>query len=105
MATVHVVLAGASGRSATGATMPVPNSVPISADTMTSTASSAKADFTAGASWQGLFWSITATGGNVYVRFGDDPVAAAEDGWLVLDGQTRDFAVTGPSETCAIKDA
>ena len=105
MATVHVVLAGASGRSSTGATMPVPNSVPTGVDTMTSSASSAQANFNAGASWKGLFWSITATGGNVYVAFGANPTAAAEGGWLVLDGQTREFAVSAASEKCAIKDA
>jgi len=105
MATVHVVLAGASGRSATGATMPVPNSVPTGVDTMTSSASSAQANFNAGSRWEGLFWSITATGGNVYVAFGSDPTAVTDEGWLILDGQTREFAVSAASETVAIKDA
>ena len=106
MATVHIVLAGASGRSSTGATMPVMNSVETDADTMTSSVTSAKSAITAPASaWAGLFWSVTASGGNVYVKFGDDPTAVTDDGWLVLDGQTREFAVSAASEQCAIKDA
>lgn len=105
MATVHVVLAGASGRSSTGSTMPVMNSVETSADTLTSSGTSAQADFNAGTDWQHLFWSITATGGNVYAAFGADPAAAAESGWLILDGQTREFAVSAASEKVAIKDA
>jgi len=106
MATVHVVLAQASGRSSTGATQPVIDSVPVNADTLTSSASSAKIDFAAPASgWQGLFWSITASGGNVYARFGSDPTAVTDEGWLILDGQTREFAVSAASETVAIKDA
>jgi len=106
MATVQIVLAGATGRSATGATMPVVNSVPVDADTLTSGASSAQADFSAPATgWETLFWSVTVTGGNVYVRFGANPTAVTEEGWLVLDGQTREFAVSAASEKIAIKDA
>ena len=57
MATVHVVLAGASGRSSTGATQPVTNSVEYAAQTMTSSATSTQSTAVApAAGWEGLFW-------------------------------------------------
>lgn len=106
MATVHVVLAQASGRSSTGATQPVINSVEYAADTMEPSATSAQSAAVAPASgWENLFWSITASGGNVYAQFGSDPTAMAKTGWLILDGQTREFAVSAARETVAIKDA
>ena len=103
MATVHIVLSNVQSRALTGSTMPVADSVPTSVDTMTSTGTSAPSSITAAAT--GAFWSITATGGNVYAKFGSNPTAVADEGWLILDGQTRDFAVTAASEKVAIKDA
>ena len=105
MATVQIVLAGATGRSATGATMPVVNSVPVDADTLTSGASSAQADFSAPATgWETLFWSVTVTGGNVYVRFGANPTAVTEEGcwsWTARPVSSRSAprAKKSPSRT------
>ncbi len=108
MATVHIVLSQVGGRSTGGAAMPVANSIPIEVDTMTSTTSSVKSSIVAskgGLASASAFWTITGSGGNVWLAFGSDPTAAADSGWLLLDGQTRDFAVTGAAETVAIKDA
>lgn len=103
MATVHVVLTGVQGRVSTGAVMPVCNSQPIAVNTMTSSGTSAESGI-AGAE-VGNFWNVTATGGNVYVKAGGNPTAATENGYLVLDGQTRDFAVTVAGEELAVVDA
>jgi len=106
MATVHVVLAQASGRSSTGATQPVTNSVEYAADTMTSSASSAQSTAAAPATgWENLFWEVTVSGGNIFGKFGASPTAASDTGVFITDGQTRNFAVSGPSEKFAMKDA
>lgn len=103
MATVHIVLSKVQGLALTGVTMPVANSVPLYSDTKTSSVTSQQSDITAPDT--NAFWSITATGGNVYVKFGSNPTAVTDEGWLILDGQTRDFAVSAASEKVAIKDA
>ena len=106
MATVHVVLAGASGRSSTGATQPVTNSVEYAAQTMTSSATSTQSTAVApAAGWEGLFWEVTVSGGNILGKFGSNPTAVSGAGVFITDGQTRNFAVSGPSEKFAIKDA
>lgn len=102
MATVHITLSSVQSRATTGMTMPVVDSVPTATDTMTSSGSSAQSSITAAL---GGFWSITATGGNVFAKFGSNPTAVTDEGWLILDGQTRDFAVSVASEKVAIKDA
>jgi len=106
MATVHVVLSVVQRRALTGATMPVPDSVPAFAETLTSTGTSAQGAIQGS---PGQFWSVTAQGGKIWVAFGASPTAAVaaagQGGWLVLDGQTRDFAVSAAAEKYAIKDA
>ncbi|MCA0000967.1 MULTISPECIES: hypothetical protein [unclassified Mesorhizobium] len=49
-------------------------------------------------------WSITASGGKVWVKFGANPTASAGDGWLILDGQTRDFGAAMTAEKVAVID-
>lgn len=108
MATVHITLGQVTGVSVQAVSMPAARSVPIAADTMTSSGTSAQSSITAdtgGLSRQAAFWSITVTGGNVFVRFGSDPTAASDTGHLILDGTTRDFAVSATGEKVAIKDA
>lgn len=102
MATVHITQGQATARYITSS-LPVPNSVPYASDTMTSSGTSAKSSIVA--SGAGNVWSITVLGGNIWVKFGTNPTAAADDGWLILDGQTRDFGVTTDGEEVAIKDA
>lgn len=103
MATVHIVLSKVQGRALTGSTMPVADSVPLFSDTMTSSGTSAQSSITAPDT--NGFWSITAKDGSVFVKFGSNPTAVTDEGWLILDGQTRDFAVSAASEKVAIKDA
>ena len=103
MATVHVVLCKVQGRNRR-TILPVPDSVPLGAKTATSSGSSAEVDV--GVKGQpGQFWSVTVTGGNIYARFGANPTAVTDEGWLILDGQTREFAVCAAGEEIAIKDA
>ncbi|MDP3853612.1 hypothetical protein [Phenylobacterium sp.] len=104
MATVHVVLARVNGRADTGATMPIPMSQSTADETVTSTVNSVAVPGLAGE--LGQCWSLTVTGGNIWARFsssGDD--AGVDVGWLILDGQTREFAVTVAGESLEIKDA
>lgn len=103
MSTVHVTLNNVQGRALTSSTMPVVDSQPVDAATATSSASSAEVAGIVGAA--GKFWQITVTGGNVWVAFGTNPTAVSGAGHLILDGETRDFAVTAEGEEIAIKDA
>jgi hypothetical protein len=50
----------------------------------------------------GLFWSVTASGGNVWVLFGSNPTAVAESGYLILDGQTREFGAKSSQKVAVI---
>lgn len=107
MATVHITLGQVTGVSTSGASMPVEPSVPIAADTMTSSGTSAQSNITATTSaltHQAAVWTVTATGGNVWAAFGANPTAAAEAGHLILDGQTRNLSVSANAEKIAIKD-
>lgn len=103
MATVHVTMNNVQGRAITGSTMPVVDSQPTDAATATSSGTSAEVAGIVGAA--GKFWQIAVTGGNVWVAFGSNPTAGSGAGHLILDGQTRDFAVTADGEEVAIKDA
>lgn len=106
MATAHIVLQNTSARADTGGTLPIPDSAVVSVATLTSSGTSQLSGITAAGPAQGLAWNVTASGGKLWVTMGaGTPVAASGAGWLVLDGQSRDFAVTVESEKLAIKDA
>ena len=108
MATVHITVGQVTGVATSGTSMPVARSVPIGADTMTSTGASAQSSITASTgslSRQAAFWSITVTGGNVFVAFGANPTAASDSGHLLIDGTTRDFAVAANDEKIAVINA
>lgn len=106
MATVHVVLANVGARGDTGAALPVFDAAPIAVDTLTSSGTSQLSEITATGPRRGEVWHITPMGGSVWVNIGaGTPVAGAEAGWLVLDGQPMDFAVSVAGEKVAIKDA
>lgn len=49
-------------------------------------------------------WVITAVVGNIWIKFGLNPVAEAGDTWLIPAGQTREFS-TGPGYKVAFIDA
>lgn len=102
MATVHVTLGRVSARAETGSTLPLLSSTPRTAETLVSAAASASGALVAQA---GEIWSITVTGGNVFGAFGSAPVAASGAGRLLLDGQTRDFAVAAAGEKFAVINA
>ena len=106
MATVHITLAR-SGRDTrteiARPVRPVHDSVTLGSDTMTPSGTSAQSSLAS--TDTSAFWSITATGGNVWATFGLDPTAASDTGWLILDGQTRDFGVCTALEKVAIKTA
>jgi hypothetical protein len=102
MATVHVALARVTGHGYAGF-VPVAGSVTIGSDTVTTSGTSAVSTLTGQVD---QVWSVTARDGDVWIKFGPDtPVAAAEDGWLVVAGQTREFSVSAAAEKLAIKDA
>jgi len=103
MATVHTTIEAVNGTSALGGVMPVAQSIETLAETLTSSATSAAG--TIEAPGKNLFWSVTVSGGDIWVKFGTDPTAASGSGYLMTDGQTRDFAVTLVGEKIAIKDA
>lgn len=87
--------------------VPVAKSVPYLAESITSGASSAQGSTAIGPAkgWQGLFWIITNSGGNVWVKFGANPTAAAGDDHLIPDGAVDvAYAVSGATEKIAVKD-
>lgn len=101
MTQVHIALARVSGRAATGSTMPAPDGRPLAAETVQAAASSAAAAIAAPDA--ACFWSVTAIGGAVEVAFGASPTAGEDPGWVVPEGQTRDFAAGGAGEKAAVR--
>lgn len=89
MATVNIVLTSARTKQTGGDLMPVADAEYAAQADITSSGSSQQANITASNNQQA--WVITAAGGNVRVAFGANPTAAAGAGWLIVDGQTRDF--------------
>ena len=104
MATVHVTLCDVLARAETGSTMPVLMSQPKGAETLTSGAGSSVGTLAATRA-RDDFWTVTATGGPVWVAFGVEPTAGPGGGYLVLDGQTIDRSTTQVGETIAVRNA
>ena len=120
MATVSIQIAQCFTKSAgDGKSIPVAFSVPAFTANITSSASSQAGGITVpGAPMlndrgehlktTAYVWIITASGGNVWVKFETDgtptPVAAAGADWLIVDGQTREFGAFA-GQTCAVIDA
>jgi hypothetical protein len=104
MATVDIAIAAVQTRGSYGGTVPVIDPVPVDTDLITSSGTSQLTDFSVPAGTSGYVWVFTVTGGNVRVKFSDNPVAvAAEDGgWLILDGQTREFGATAGHKAAVI---
>lgn len=105
MATVHVVVGYSKGRGVGGAALPILASQPSQVDTVTSSSTSAQATpvVTQAEVNDGALWSITTTG-DIYVRFGSNPTAVADQGYLITAGSTREFSAL-VDEKVAIKDA
>jgi hypothetical protein len=104
MPTVHVTLSRVDDRGDTGSTQPVETSVPEARQRVATTASNQVLALTA-LQADRLFWSVTATGGDVDVSFGSAPDADNAPMHLVLAGQTRSWSVTALGEKIAVKDA
>lgn len=103
MATLHIVLARVAGRAQTGSTLPIPGSVPAGSDTVTPSGASAVSSLEAA---DRDVWTVTAMGGSAWLKFGTGtPVAASDNGWLIIDGQTRDFAAGVAGEKIAYMTA
>ena len=103
MATLSVVLATGNTVSRWGDTLPVPLSVPKGAQALTTSGSSAQSSITTSASLSDI-WILTASGGNIWVKFGTNPTAAVGGDWLILNGQTREIGVTVDGEKLAAID-
>lgn len=105
MATLSIVIAQ-TYNDRTGYKDPVPSATIVGAATpITTSGTSQLADITSESGPYGAFWVLTVTGGNVWVKFGTNPVAAAGSDWLILDGQTREFAIDGELQKIAVIDA
>lgn len=96
MAVVHVTIAGVRNNSRGGESMPVADSVPYAAEDLTSSGTSAASTISApSVNSESMFWVVTALG-DVWVKFGATPTAAAGEDWLVPAGTSREFtAVAG----------
>ncbi|WCP71536.1 hypothetical protein [Sphingomonas hankookensis] len=107
MAKAHIVVSRTSARADTGATLPVPDAVPLQAMTVGSAASSSVVA-TFGTSWSYQVCHITALGGPLWLAFskagGPDPEAGEGNGWLIQDGESRSFGVV-VGQKLAIRDA
>lgn len=104
MATLSVVVAQ-TYNPMTGYRNPVPSATALASTSVTTSGTSQQADITSSGASYGAFWVLTASGGDVWVKFGSDPTAAAGDEWLIVDGQTRDFAIDAYSQKVAVIDA
>lgn len=93
MATVNIVF-GRQGPLKHGTRQPVIDSNVIASEVLVSAAVSAQSVNSSGPNKNVDVCQITATGGNVWVKFGTTGVVAAPgDAFLVLSGQTREFAI------------
>jgi hypothetical protein len=102
MASVHIVLGSCRIGSRAGITR-IPEAVPVLKQTITSSGASQASTTAAPADHEGeRFWSITVSGGPVWVAFGEFPVASAGNDWLLLDGATREFAAAAGQKVAVI---
>lgn len=102
MATVQINLSSSTARIQQ---QPVADSHPIGGDTITSSGSSQQGT-TVAASNPGydIYWSVTSSGGSVWVTFGSNPTAAPGTSWLIPDGQTFWLRAV-PGDIAAVIDA
>ncbi|MGO4316707.1 hypothetical protein [Agrobacterium sp. MCAB5] len=105
MATVGIALSAISNKASSGlnAVMPVADANATASATVTSSASSQSPSVTVPSDGKQYYWSITASGNNVWVTFGSSPTAVAGTTWLIVDGTTCDFAASA-GQKCAVID-
>ncbi|TPJ52712.1 hypothetical protein [Mesorhizobium sp. B2-6-4] len=107
MATVAITLGSVAQRTYNGA--PIYGSVALGSQALASSGASQQSTVVSAAPTDPIdktfpVWSITASGGKIWVKFGANPTASAGDGWLILDGQTRDFGAAMTAEKVAVID-
>lgn len=104
--TVDIKLASVRGARPYGAALAIVDSITLDDDLLTSSASSQQSDFSVPATTTDAVWVLTVTGGNIRALFGANPTATQLEagGWLILAGQTREFAARA-GDKCAIIDA
>jgi len=88
--------------------VPVGKSIPLLAESKTSSGTSSAGSTAIGpdTNFSDLYWLITVSGGNVWMKFGADPTAAAGSDHLILDGaQDVAYAVSIATEKFAVIDA
>lgn len=105
MATAEIKLGTVSNNSKTTLAMPVLASAPLDADTIVLSGTSQQTDFAAPADQvNGMFWRVTAIGGNMRVKFGTNPTAVAGEGggWVILSGVTDYFAAVAGDKAAVI---
>lgn len=81
--------------------VPVLRSRPNGSETITSSASSQAGNEVAIVD---EYWSVTSSGGAVWVTFAASPTAAAGTTWLIPDGGSLDVQATA-GDKCAVIDA
>lgn len=104
MATAYFVIGSIPNESQAGIAN-IPDSVPISKESKTTSGSSSATSIAVPGKGRGngrLFWSVTAVGGDVWVAFGATPVASAGNDWLIPAGSTREFAAEGGQKAAVI---
>lgn len=82
--------------------IPAIGAIPASAESITSSATSQQS---ASASGNGTACRVTAINGNVWVKFGVNPVAAAGSDYLIPSGSSHDFGNVPPGFKVAVVDA
>jgi hypothetical protein len=97
MAKVTMTFCMVGNRSQEGGSMPVPCMAGCETEVLESGGASIRGTLASAAPEGFGFVSVTVEGNAVFVTAGAAPVAAASNartnGFLILDGQTRDFAV------------
>ena len=104
MATVRVRLLTVQNKALTGGTQPVLDPVPVQSQNMTSSGTSTQSTVVVPADAENLYWRIDSDGGAVWLKFGDNPTAAADDDWKVADQGFVEFSAR-KNQKVAVIDA
>lgn len=105
-ATVHASISKVRTVSSSRESVAVPLSRPEQAFSLTSGASSvASTEVVENLNGDGgntQVWTVTVAGSNVWVMFGENPTAVAGEGFLIIDGTTRDFGCVAGDKIAVI---
>jgi hypothetical protein len=105
MATLSVVIAQIYNPQQ-GYKSPVPSAESFGAEVITTSGSSQQATILGAQGSFGAFWCLRVSGGDVKIKFGDNPTVGASDfHWYLHDGDRLDLAVSSNSQKLAVIDA